>query len=581
MHKKIQQLAQAAIANKKITLGSLLGIIGAIAVATTLNVSTKESLALANASQMNAGSAEIELAIAGATSSADISPGGNSWPGELVSLGSIPVQPSREGTIASWNVHVGQKVYAGETLGTLSQPPAMPDTVAMVAEKAGDAAMSRANFEAKRIYVAGRIEGLISLRENTEQSLTSSQALLGGSASSDSSLTMIAAKKEVVRSILRTTLAKTYPILSGSITPPIKWSSITLISPVGQQNSKLRDQFSGVYFAAKSDVETIGKSPVESGLAYYDLAIKLADASLPDDATLTDATLLDLKTMLHEDQQDFIMAVDEEKKTELMAVDTKKESFEQLREIDNEIAMLTQDLAMAEGDVTAKETSYRTVRNGVQGNLAITAPKSGTVSSIMKKVGEFVGPGMPVAVVTGDKENEYIVRFRIPSNIRMPEVGQEFHVTRSGFPQMMPRARLVGVGNSLDDTGSVMADALLLEPVDWPVGVSLRVMMFTGSDTIEVLLASVWWDAKGDPNVWAVSEAGRVYAKKVSLGRTLGEKVEIYGGLERGDKYIVKPVPSITEDMLVGDILPTHANEDGTTAPAKKTGHEGMPGMEM
>lgn len=553
MQEKMQQLAHVAIANKKITLGSLLGLTLAVVGVVTMNFSSKDSLAIASRAQAGVGGPEIELAVAGATSSADISEAGNSWPGELISLGNIPIQPSREGTISSWNVHVGQKVYAGETLGTLSQPPAMPDTVGMLAEKAGDAAMSRANVEAKRIYVAERIKELSALRENTEQSLNSSQALLSGSAGG-TDLSMVTAKKELVRAILRSTLAKTYPVFSGSITPPTKWSSITLISPIGQQNSGLRDQFPAIYFAAKSDVETTGKSPVESGLAYYDLAIKLADASLPDGATLTSGALSDLKTMLHQDQQDFVMAIDEEKKTELMAVDTKKSSFEQLREIDNEIATLKQDLAMAEGDVAAKEAAYQTVRNGVQGNLSITAPKSGTVSSIMKKVGEFVAPGMPVAVVTGDKENDYIVRFRIPSNIRKPEIGQEFFVTRSGFPQVMPRAKLIGVGNSLDDTGSVMADAILVEPVDWPVGVSLRVMMPSLSDTIEIALGSVWWDAKGDANVWVVSPAGRVYGKKVTLGRTLGEKVELYSGLMRGEKYIVKPVPGITEDMLIGDI---------------------------
>lgn len=553
MQEKIQQLAQVAVANKKITFGSLLGVILVIVVSVTMNITTKDSLALASALQTGAGSPEIELAVAGATSSADISSSGGSWPGELVSLGSIPIQPAREGTISSWSVHVGQKVYAGETLGMLSQPPAMPDTVAMLAEKAGDAAMSRANIEAKRVYVIERIKELTALRENTEQSLISSQALLSGGVGG-TDLSMVAAKKEVVRAILRTTLAKTYPVFSGSITPPIKWSSITLISPIGQQNSRLRDQFSGVYFAAKTDVDTTGKSPVESGLAYYDLAIRLADASLPDDAMLTDAALVDLKTMLHQDQQDFVMAIDEEKKTELMAVDTKKSSFEQLRGIDNEIATLKQDLAMSEGDVAAKEVAYQTVRSGVQGNLAIIAPKSGTVSSIMKKVGEFVGPGMPVAVVTGDKENDYIVRFRIPSNIRKPEIGQEFFVARSGFPQMMPRAKLIGVGNSLDDTGSVMADALFLEPVDWPVGVSLRVMMPSGSDTIEIPLGSVWWDAKGDANVWGVTPLGRIYGKKITLGRTLGEKIEVYSGLVRGDHYILRPVSGITEDMLMDDV---------------------------
>jgi hypothetical protein len=273
-----------------------------------------------------------------------------------------------------------------------------------------------------------------------------------------------------------------------------------------------------------------------------------------------------LKAMLHQDQKDFMMAIDEEKKTELMAVDTKKASFEQLREIDNEIATLTQDLGMAEGDVSAKEVSYQTVRSGVQGATAILAPKSGTVSSITKKIGEFVGPGMPVAVVTGDRGSDYVVRFRIPSNVRKPVVGDEFYVTRPGFPGVMPRAKLIGVGNSLDDTGSVMADALLIEPVDWPVGLSLRVMAATDSGTLDIPLASLWWDANGGANVWAVTGAGRVYGKKVTLGRTLGEKVEIYSGLSRGDHYIVKPVPGITEDMLIDDVkTPEHGQESGSS----------------
>lgn len=556
MQEKLMQFVQTSVRNKKILFGTLTGII--VLIGGVMYLRSKDSLASVSEGRMGK-TPDVEIAIAGATSTLETGGAGNSWPGELVSLGSVPIQPAREGTIASWNVHVGEKVHAGQTLGTLSASPQMPDTIAMVAEKAGEAAMSRANVDAKRTYVTERIKQLTALRENTEQSLDASQSLLGNS--TDGDLSMITAKKEVVRAILRSTLAKTYPVFSGSITPPVKWSSFTLISPIGQQNSGLRDQFPSIYFAAKSDIETTGKSPVESGLAYYDLAIKLADASLPDDAALTSLALSDLKTMLHQDQQDFVMAIDEEKKTELMAVDTKKASFEQLQGIDNEIATLTQDLSMAEGDVSAKEASYQTVRSGVQGATAILSPKSGTVSSITKKIGEFVGPGMPVAVVTGDKGSDYVVRFRIPSNVRMPIVGDEFYVTRPGFPETMPRAKLIGVGNSLDDTGSVMADALLLDPIDWPVGLSLRVMAATDSGTLDIPLASVWWDANGGANVWAVSDAGRVYGKKVTLGRTLGEKIEIYTGLSRGDHYIVKPVPGITEDMLIDDVKATESGQ--------------------
>jgi multidrug efflux pump subunit AcrA (membrane-fusion protein) len=139
---------------------------------------------------------------------------------------------------------------------------------------------------------------------------------------------------------------------------------------------------------------------------------------------------------------------------------------------------------------------------------------------------------------------------------------------------------MIGIGNALDETGSMMADALLLEPVDWPVGVSLRVLLPASSATLDLPLSSVWWDSEGGANVWAVSPAGRVYEQKVALGRTLGEKVEIYSGLVRGDRYIVKPVSGIVPDMLIDDIPSQKVDDEGgVTAP--KTGHEGMPGMEM
>ena len=581
MQEKIRQLIQAGAANKKILTGTLIGaiiLIGAVA----YNRS-KDSLANAALSRMDI-TTNIEVAIAGATSTLETQGAGNSWPGELVSLGSVPVQPAREGTIATWNVHVGQRVVAGEVLGTLSVPPAMPDTVAMLADEQKMVSMARVSADAKRAYTSARIAQLEELRANTERSLGASQTLLGGSmsiepATEEKNFSMIEAKKQTLRAMLRGTLATTYPMLSGNGTLPARWNAVVLKDAIGAQNVRLRDTFPSVLFAAITDIDTLDKLPIVSGLAYFDLAIKLADASIPDGAMLTDTELIELKAMLHKDQESFIMAVDKLRETQLMAVDTEKASYEQVRMIDNDIAMLKQDLAMAEGDLASKEAAYQTVRNGVLGNSSIIATKSGTVSSIMKKIGEFVGPGMPVAVVTSEKRNEYIVRFRIPSNVRKPEIGQELHVTRPGFSDSMQRAKLIGIGNSLDETGSIMADALLLDSVDWPVGTSLRVLPLSESTTLEIPLSSVWWDAKNTSNVWLVSSAGRIYVSQVSLGRTLGEKVEIYDGLQVGDKYIVKPTSDIVEDMLVADI-PSNANEhnetEGSSASDPHAGHGGM-----
>lgn len=580
MQEKIQQLTQKAVANKKISIGLLAGIIVLVGGLVTLNIPSKDSLALASATQIGTGVSDFEVAVAGATSTLDVSGVENSWPGELVSLSNVPVQPSRDGVLASWDVHIGQKVSRGQVLGRLSAPPAMPDTLAMLAEEEKMLAMARVNLDAKRAYAVERIRQLEELRTNTERSLGASRTILGENTdtpdkSGGANFSMVEARRQAIRAMLRESLATTYPMLSTNGTLSTQWNAITLKDAIGVQNSRLRNTFPEVFFSALNDINAPDKLPIASGLAYFDLAIKLADASLPDGGMLTEMELSKLKTMLHEDQEAFIMAVDKLRETELMSVDTEKMSFEQLRMIDNDIAMLRQDIAMAEGDVVAKEAAYKTVRGATLGSTEVIAPKSGTISSITKKVGEFVGPGMPVAVVTSSDGADYIVRFRIPSNIRKPEIGEMFHVARPGFSETMLRAKLIGVGNSLDETGSIMADALLLEPTDWPVGVALRVMSTDASDTLLIPVTSLWWDTKGDPNVWAVSDAGRVYAKKVSLGRTLGEKVEVYSGLTRGDRYVAKSILGIDEDMLVDDIqAPEQKSASSYEEAMRAMGHE-------
>lgn len=583
IQEQIQQFTQQAVNNKKTALAMLIGLFAITVGLVAMNADSEDMLAAVGATRARI-VPEIEIVTVGATNTVEVVATDGSWPGELLSLGNVFVQPSREGTIASWNVHIGQKVSAGQTLGTLSRPPAMPDTVAMLAEKAGEATMSRANVDAKRAYVAERVKQLLLLRENTERSLRASRDLLGTGTNNNSELSMVSAKKEAVRAVLRGTLAKTYPVFSGSITLPTKWSSITLTSPIGVQNSRLRDQFQSILFAVKTDLDTPEQSPVASGLAYFDLSIKLADASLPDGTTLTDATLMELKSTLHEDQESFIMAVDKLREAELMAVDTEKMSFEQLRMFDSEIAMLRQDLAMAEGDVTAKEASYNTVRAATEDASVIVAPESGMVSSILKKPGEFVEPGMPVAVVTSTKNTANFVRVRLPNNIKTPEIGETLLVVRTGFYEDAREARLIGIGNALDESGSVMADAILLEPTDWPIGASLRILVPESVNTVRVGLSSLWWDAEGKPNVWALSDAGRVYAKRLTLGRTVGTDVEVYSGLVRGDRYIVKPPQGITEDMLLDDVSTAEAKEDvspESATPNPHAGHAGMEGMEM
>lgn len=585
MQEQLQRFIARAVAHKKLSI-AFIGLSLATAGLITLNMPANDSLAAVGAAEQRIGMPEIEIITVSATSTAGAVLLNESWPGELVSLGNVPVQPAREGTIASWSVYIGQKVSAGQVLGTLSQPPAMPDTIAMLAEEEKMVTMARVSADAKRIYTKERLVQLEALRANTERSLTASRTILGGDAATtagSANFSMIEAKKQTIRAMLRESLATTYPMLSLNITLPTQWNAITLKDTIGVQNSRLRNDFPSVLFAALTDLNAPEKLPITSGLAYFDLAIKLSDASLPD-SMLMDADLIALKSMLHKDQESFIMAVDKLREAELMAVDTEKMSFEQSRMIDSEIAMLKQDLAMAEGDVLAKEASYRTVQGATEGGIRVVAPKSGTVSSILKKPGEFVMPGTPVAVITGTTDDAIFVRMRLPSNIRLPQVGAILSVVRTGFSQDAYQAKLIGIGSALDETGSVMADAMLLESTDWPVGASVRVFAGAEMANITIKPTALWWDAQGKPNVWAVSPLGRVYAKQLSLGRTVGEEVEVSSGLSQGERYIAKPRADITEDMLLSDI--SAPKRGGNTPEAggvsnPHAGHAGMEGMEM
>jgi len=240
-------------------------------------------------------------------------------------------------------------------------------------------------------------------------------------------------------------------------------------------------------------------------------------------------------------------------------------------EIDAMIIELEKELAMLEGEVGANEKAYATISGSINGGYSIIATKSGVVSNIMKKTGEFVGPGMPVATITAENNNDILVRMRIPNNIQKPKVGELLSITRPGFGTDAQKARLVGIGNSLDDNGSYMADAVFTEATKWPVGSSVRILAPANSSPALINYSSIVWSGDGTPTVWAVSEADRIFANKITIGRTIGASVEVYTGLKNGDRYITNPTSDIKENMFL---------------PAKSSGNDdveeyNMEGMEM
>jgi multidrug efflux pump subunit AcrA (membrane-fusion protein) len=537
--------------NKKIIIGLSAGAALITVLAVGLMQKPKAGTMVAGASMTQ--TPGIEIATVGESAEAPMSAIENSWPGEIVSLNNLPVQPGREGAISDWFVRIGQYVSAGQVLGTLSRPPQTPDVVSMLSEKAGDLSRLRASVTAERAFAEKRIAQLKQLRMDTEHLTAHKTDLLEGN---DGTLSAALAKKQLARSVLRGSIVKTFPVMftQSSIPALGAFSTVSLKPTIGALNSNLRNNATAAFSKAWADLVPTNVVPEQSGLLYFESAMNLANASVADGAQFSEKDLDSLKDTLVTDQSAFVAALGAVKDTEIESLHVEKESVEKLAEIDKELAELQKTLAISEGEVSAKESAYASVASSINGGYAIVAQKSGTVSSIMKKPGDFVSPGMPVAVITGGR-NEQLVRMRLPNNIKKPKVGEILSVIRPGFSKDVRKARLIGVGSSLDENGSYMADAIFTEEVDWPAGASVRVLVPESSEGIIVKSSAVIFSEDGGkPYVWGLTEAGRVFKRSIIIGRIIGENTEVYEGLKNGDRYIVAPTADTREDMLVDDM---------------------------
>ena len=541
-----------------IALSVLLVLLGAGIITMSVLAKQKNSTQVSKDNQMSDAST-IEIRTVGADTDGVSTSTQNSWPGEIISLGNLEVQPAREGTIAAWFVHIGESVVEGQKLGRLSPPPATAELVGMLAQQSEALSKAKTEASAERTYVLDRISQLTALRVSVENAQSQAKQLLGTGAQAPLTNSIVQVKKKSARAVLQSGVARSYSIFSGAGSLPVTYGTIQLRSPFGAQNARLREAFPGTLFAVITDLKDPESVPSESGLLYFDVAIKLANASLPDGGVLSSTDLESLKTLLADKQTEFISALGEWRSAELEIVGKEKDSFSELRDIDKEIAELKKSLTISEGDVVAKQSAYGTVSGAITGGYTIVAPRSGTVSTILKKPGEFVAPGMPVAVITGSGKSDTLVRFRIPNNVRKPSVGQVLSVVRPSFPNDVKEARLIGVGLALDETGSYMADAVFTSSNDWPITSSVRVIAPSSDSLVTIKLSSILWDTVGKPYVFAVSSAGRVYAKQLIIGRTIGAEIEVYNGLVNGDRYIVKPTSAIREDMLIDDIVTREA----------------------
>lgn len=252
--------------------------------------------------------------------------------------------------------------------------------------------------------------------------------------------------------------------------------------------------------------------------------------------------------------------------------ETNAEFARQEAELDTRISELDRELTMAHAEVRAAEAAYGVLASGASGQ-DITAPRAGTISAIYKNLGDHVAPETAIAGISSKDATQKFVRFNVPSDMRLPSEGDEIMVKRPGFPLEDVKARIVGVGLALDANGFYAADAEFIDPVDWPVHVSVRVVSARTGNPVLVPLSSVWWDAEGMSNVWLVMENDVIRPQAVIVGRAVGDRVEVEEGLLSGQRFVSKPTEGLKTGQSVTEVVATPSSGATEPLPEGDDGH--------
>lgn len=549
----------------------------------------------------------IPIETVGVSADGDADQVGTSWSGEIVSNGDVEVQPQREGTIVEWRVKIGQKVSRGQVLARLSAPPTTPELINTLAEQAQNVARTKAVVEAQTLFVEKNKKQLIELRaqivnsaEQISDSLSNksdsdrSRSLVTLANSLDSAQRDVMVKTQAVKDYSVQSVRKIFPEFTNYTNDPI-----TSYQLYGNVSFNLRNGLGNIKQSTQTDftqnIIAAVRASVDNDEQIGEKVLKLlqsADTLIANSHVLEDsavgltslrALISDERANLSEKIKDMTEANTETarvasdlaaKRTEfsLTVANSNKETAEKLKDIDEKLIDLDRQLRIARGESDASGAAYYTISNALTGGASIIAPRSGIVSVINKKTGDFVSPGTAIASINSGNEKDRIVRFRIPGNIAPPQRGEVLMVIRPGFPRDGKKIKVVGTGSSLDVSGSFLADADFIESVSWPVHASVRVLPSAGSNNNALVpVSSVWWNDNGHPTVWLVTEENRIRPQEVKTGRTIGDKIEILEGLTNGNRIVSRTAEDLKTGMKLDQIPTTGKDSSGDM--------QGMSGM--
>ncbi len=207
--------------------------------------------------------------------------------------------------------------------------------------------------------------------------------------------------------------------------------------------------------------------------------------------------------------------------------------------------------AARRADVAHRESLERLARHHV------IAPFAGVITQKLTEAGEWVSTGMPVLQLVGlegARIDVQVPQERLAAlSINTPV---EFAVDTAPDKRLAGHiTALVPVSNPNTRTALVRIEPLDRDVVI-PPGKSVRVTFRIRSDrpVLTVPRDALIRRADGTVNIWIATASGEQWqasVRRVDLGRTYGDQVEILAGLEPGQRVIIRGNETVREGQVV------------------------------
>lgn len=222
------------------------------------------------------------------------------------------------------------------------------------------------------------------------------------------------------------------------------------------------------------------------------------------------------------------------------------------------------DLATAQNDARSSETATEAVRNKlrilglsdeaidtfaekrqINPETTIVAPIGGTVVQRKLGPGQYVASGASdPAFVIGDLKTVWLAAFVRETDVSQVQLGQDVSFTVLAAPNRVFKARVDYVSSAFDPVSRRLMVRGTIDNIDGVLKPEMfaSVTLFDGGDrqlSPDIPSRAIIYTGD-EPRIWVARDDRTLEVRKIRIGLTDGDRVQVLDGLKIGERVVVK-----------------------------------------